>query len=92
MINEKRSDEFAEHKELEDGVDRHLAVAVPKSLQGLSESEMTSIDSKVTRKVDILLMPALVVLYVLNFLDRNSESDLHVVGSPKTSPRQRLGA
>jgi hypothetical protein len=45
--------------------DRHLAVEVPISLQGLSAEDLAEVDRKVTRKLDLLLMPVLVVLYIL---------------------------
>jgi hypothetical protein len=46
-------------------VDRHLQVRLPESLQGLSEEELAKIDKEATRKLDILLMPILVILYIL---------------------------
>lgn len=64
--------ESLEHVEyaadLQDGVDRHLAVKFPPSLQGLSEAEIAEIDRKATRKMDILMIPTLMSLYVLNYL------------------------
>jgi hypothetical protein len=52
-------------KEQGDDVDRHLQIQLPESLQGLSAEEMTKIDKEATRKLDILLMPILVTLYIL---------------------------
>ncbi|MDA4808788.1 hypothetical protein NY486_23295, partial [Enterobacter hormaechei] len=60
--------------------DRHLQIELPASLQNLDEAEMSRLDTKITRKIDFVLMPILIILYVLNFLDRNSES--HALGSP----------
>jgi len=48
-----------------DNVDRHLQVQLPESLQGLSAEEIAKIDKEATRKLDILLMPILVTLYIL---------------------------
>lgn len=54
------------HKTLsEDGVDRHLAITKPAILEGLSEEETAALDKSTTRKLDILLMPTLVALYIL---------------------------
>lgn len=61
-------------KENHDVVDHHLAVSVPASIAALSEAERVALDKATTRKVDLLLMPALVVLYILNYLDRQSRS------------------
>lgn len=52
-------------KTLHDDVDRHLQIEVPASLQGLSDDEIAKIDKEATRKLDILLMPILVILYIL---------------------------
>ena len=49
----------------DDDVDRHLQVQLPESLQGLSPEEIAKIDKEATRKLDILLMPILVILYIL---------------------------
>lgn len=73
---EKTQLEHADEKALDDGVDRHLEVHVPESLRGLSQDELAAMDRKITRKMDYTLMPILIWLYVLNFLDRNSESIL----------------
>jgi hypothetical protein len=48
-----------------DGADRHLAVEMPASLVGLTDEEREAVDRAATRKLDILLMPTLVALYIL---------------------------
>ncbi|WWC64478.1 uncharacterized protein I303_107088 [Kwoniella dejecticola CBS 10117] len=68
---------------LGDNIDRHLAVQVPESLQGLSDEELDRIDKAATRKVDILLMPTLVALYILNYLDRQNISSAKIAGINK---------
>lgn len=75
---EEKKPSMESHDEVRKGgddldVDRHLAVEIPATLAHLSPDELVVVNKKATRKLDILLMPALVVLYVLNFLDRNSE-------------------
>ena len=52
-------------KSNDDDVDRHLQVQLPESLHGLSPEEIAKIDREATRKLDILLMPILVILYIL---------------------------
>jgi MFS family permease len=66
--------------DIDDGVDRHLAVKYPESLVGLSEAELAAVDRKATRKIDILLMPTLMALYVLNYLDRQNVSTAKIGG------------
>ncbi|BEJ12346.1 hypothetical protein CspHIS471_0208060 [Cutaneotrichosporon sp. HIS471] len=63
-----------------DGVDRHLAVKYPESLVGLSEAELDAVDRRATRKIDLLLMPTLMALYVLNYLDRQNVSTAKIGG------------
>ena len=46
-------------------VDRHLQVELPASLVGLSAEEIAKVDRQATKKLDILLMPTLVSLYIL---------------------------
>lgn len=66
---EKPSDDlvesFPEEKVSDDHVDKHLQIEVPESLRGLSAEEIAVIDKAATRKLDILLMPILVILYIL---------------------------
>ncbi|WOO77177.1 putative transporterC [Vanrija pseudolonga] len=63
--------------------DRHLQLELPASLQHLDEAEMSRLDKKITRKIDFVLMPILIILYVLNFLDRNNISTAKIGGMTK---------
>lgn len=65
-------------------------VNLPESLQNLTQEELATLDKKVTRKIDLRLMPMLIYIYILNYLDRNNiasarlgglEEDLGLVGS-----------
>lgn len=65
-------------------------VAKPESLMSYSDEEIDEMHKKVTRKVDMRLLPMLVLLYILNYLDRNNiasarlgglEDDLNLVGN-----------
>ncbi|WVR07590.1 hypothetical protein IAU60_004632 [Kwoniella sp. DSM 27419] len=66
-----------------DDIDRHLEVKLPESLQGLSPEEIDVIDRAATRKLDILLMPVLIALYILNYLDRQNISSAKIAGIQK---------
>ncbi|KAL7422592.1 hypothetical protein Q5752_003240 [Cryptotrichosporon argae] len=57
-----------------DTIDRHLAVDEHPALRGLSADELHAIERRATRKLDMLLMPILFVLYILNYLDRQNIS------------------
>ncbi|KIR53420.1 nicotinamide mononucleotide permease [Cryptococcus gattii Ru294] len=84
-LEEKLSQEHLEQiisgkDKLDDGVDRHLAVKLPDSLVGLSDEEISAIDKRATWKLDLLLMPVLMALYILNYLDRQNISSAKIAG------------
>lgn len=43
---------------------------LPPLLQGLSPEEIKVLEKKLLRKVDIRLMPTLIIIYIMNYLDR----------------------
>jgi hypothetical protein len=45
---------------------------MPMSLVGLSETEFASVGRKATVKMDIMIMPCLVIMYIMNYLDRQN--------------------
>lgn len=47
-------------------------LVMPHSLAALSEAEYTRIGKKATLKMDMTIMPILVVMYILNYLDRQN--------------------
>ncbi|CAD6589101.1 MAG: hypothetical protein TREMPRED_005266 [Tremellales sp. Tagirdzhanova-0007] len=67
-----------------DDIDRHLQVRIPASLANLSPEELAEVDRQATRKLDILLLPVLVSLYILNYLDRQNISSAKIAGITKT--------
>ncbi|KAK4541320.1 hypothetical protein LTR36_008078 [Oleoguttula mirabilis] len=48
------------------------AIELPASLAGLSDDEIKKLGVKTTTKLDLVIMPALVILYILNYLDRQN--------------------
>lgn len=63
---------------------------LPASLQGLSEEEFKKLEDSTRRKIDLRILPMLVLIYILNYLDRNNiatarlgglEEDLGLKGS-----------
>ena len=65
-------------------------VDLPASLQHLTQEELKELDKKTTRKVDMRMIPMLMFIYILNYLDRNNiasarlgslEADLGLVGN-----------
>ncbi|KAJ7130825.1 nicotinamide mononucleotide permease [Mycena crocata] len=47
-------------------------LVIPASLAALSDDERARIGRSATLKIDLLVMPALIVMYVLNYLDRQN--------------------
>ena len=62
-----------------DGDERHQ-VQMPAELAALSPEELAEVDRRATRKLDILLMPTLVSLYILNYLDRQNIASAKIGG------------
>jgi hypothetical protein len=59
----------------------------PPALAALSEAEYTSLGRRATLKLDLLIMPCVVIMYILNYLDRQNiasaklasiQKDLHM--------------
>jgi len=44
----------------------------PDILRNLSQDEMTKLEKKLVRRLDIRLLPILILLFILNILDRNA--------------------
>ncbi|KAM0747823.1 MFS general substrate transporter [Meredithblackwellia eburnea MCA 4105] len=57
------------HEEVSKGIQ-----GMPASLASLTEVEYNEVGKKATRKLDILIMPALVIMYIFNYLDRQNLS------------------
>lgn len=49
-----------------------VELQMPDSLRGLSEDEYTKLGRKATLKMDIVVFPPLMLMYILNYLDRNN--------------------
>ncbi|KAL6454762.1 hypothetical protein SBY92_004232 [Candida maltosa Xu316] len=56
---------------------------LPESLQHMTQEELKAFDKKTTRKIDLRLMPMLIWLYILNYLDRNNIASARLGGLEK---------
>ncbi|KAF4967222.1 hypothetical protein FSARC_5201 [Fusarium sarcochroum] len=54
--------------------------AMPSILSGLSEDEYKKIGHKALFKMDTTILPALMVMYILNYLDRNNIASAKLAG------------
>jgi hypothetical protein len=61
---------------LEDGSTKekpeHLEIVLPESLRNISPEEHARLEKALIRKIDLRIMPMLVLMYILNYLDRNN--------------------
>lgn len=55
----------------------------PMSIRHLSPEERIRLENKMRRRIDIRLMPMLVLMYILNYLDRNNIAAARLVGLEK---------
>lgn len=78
-INTKEGNEAPEKKEYVTTGDEEafeikdeVVLGIPESLQNLSDEELLDLEKKVKRKIDIRILPMTMVMYILNYLDRNN--------------------
>lgn len=45
----------------------------PESLRGLTDDEIKKLGVKTTLKLDLIVMPALTIMYILNYLGKYAE-------------------
>ena len=62
----------------------HFAPPLPAELQHLSEDEIKDLDKTLTRRLDCTLLPVVILLFLLNILDRNNIANAKVAGLTKT--------
>ncbi|CZT24347.1 related to MFS transporter [Ramularia collo-cygni] len=62
-------------KDPQDGI-----IHYPDCLQGLSEMEVRKLGNRTTMKMDLVVMPALVIMYILNYLDRQNIAAAKLAG------------
>lgn len=53
---------------------------LPESLSGYSDAEVKKLGVKATIKLDLLIMPAMTILYILNYLDRQNIAASNLAG------------
>ncbi|KAF6819860.1 TNA1 is necessary for nicotinic acid import into the cell [Colletotrichum plurivorum] len=65
-------------------------IKLPQLLRDLSEDEFKALEKKLIRKIDIRMLPTMILIYIMNYLDRNAigsarlgglEEDLGLTGN-----------
>ncbi|KKY15004.1 putative mfs transporter [Diplodia seriata] len=54
---------------------------LPASLQDLSEDEFRAMEKKMVWKVDLRMLPLVIIMYILNYLDRNNIAAARLAGT-----------
>lgn len=75
----KTSAQYYEEGNDEPG-DEKLAPHVPELIQGLTEEERRVLEKKLVRKIDLRLLPMLILMYIMNYLDRNNIASAKLAG------------
>lgn len=83
--DDRRSGDINEEKDgamfCEDTASAHTRNQVPETLRDLTEDERAVLEKKLVRRIDLRLLPMLVIMYILNYLDRNNIASARLAGS-----------
>jgi MFS family permease len=60
-----------------------VARELPESLKGLNAEDYAKLQRKATLKMDLQLLPSLVIMYIMNFLDRQNLASAKLAGIEK---------
>ncbi|KAI3391063.1 hypothetical protein diail_8068 [Diaporthe ilicicola] len=77
MADLKKDDDYARHSHeenvfQEDDIESQSGSDMPAILRQLTTEEYKKVGSRATLKMDIIILPCLMMMYVLNYLDRNN--------------------
>lgn len=77
MANFKENDNCINHVHKEDlleenGIENQSSNAMPGILRQLKPEEYKKVGGKATLKMDIVILPCLMLMYIINFLDRTN--------------------
>ena len=87
-LEEKDGLEVLDKESLNEKLVKNLEL--PESLRDLTDEEFDALEKRTKRKIDLRILPMVVLIYILNYLDRNNiasarlgglEEDLGLVGS-----------
>lgn len=55
----------------------------PEFIKNLSAEERTTLEKKLVRKIDLRLLPMIIIMYIMNYLDRNNIASAKIAGLQK---------
>ncbi|KAI0513269.1 nicotinamide mononucleotide permease [Xylaria bambusicola] len=68
------------YENVEHGGSNDGGLVMPTSLAALTEAEYSKLSKKATLKMDFVIMPILVIMYILNYLDRQNLASARLAG------------
>lgn len=70
---DKQAAEYLDEVEDANAVNKpNRALEAPELIRNLTPEERVRLEKKLTRKIDFRLLPAVIIMYILNYLDRVS--------------------
>lgn len=76
MASSKEGNDYINHVHNEglgeDDIENQSSSTMPEILQNLTPEEYKKVGDRATLKMDIVILPCLMVMYILNYLDRNN--------------------
>jgi len=73
-------------KEKDGGVAHVSRIPIPEILQKYTKEERDQLELKLKRKIDLRLMPAIIIMYILNYIDRYVRRIFHGISSGSHDP------
>ncbi|WVR07255.1 hypothetical protein IAU60_004296 [Kwoniella sp. DSM 27419] len=71
-VSPTQSIEKIEVEQIEHSHDDAARASMPESLKHMGDDEIKAMEKKMVRKMDMIILPIIMVLYVLNYIDRNN--------------------
>lgn len=66
-----------------DNKKRHGGLLQPPPLvQAMLPAERMRLEKRLTRKIDLRLLPPVIIMYIMNYLDRNNIATARLAGTP----------
>jgi hypothetical protein len=84
---EKMPIEQVEHSG--NGVQKQRADRMPEILRSMTVEERTALNLRLRKKIDLRLLPMMLLMYIMNYLDRNNIASARLAG--KTGLEADLG-
>lgn len=79
---------------VEDGPTNQLlgrGVPLPEEIRHLSEEELGALETHLKRKIDLRLLPMVILMYIMNYLDRNNIASARIAGPNGKGLEDELG-